>query len=189
MTSHYTWGTWPHYLILEVAWDILWTLLSHMALKFGEVTWKVFMIKSLRRAWRCIRCLKSKCIFRLPLMSYWLNLDNFSSNYIISSLLWVFNNILPTFISWWVRKATSLSQQHLVEQGFNTWYKSTTMWKTSWGSFDWETHDNSTTLKRTYVDIKEIFFSAKVWNSFHLFRKKLITSTSRIMLNTNVSCT
>jgi hypothetical protein len=36
--------------------------------------------------------------------------------------------------SWLVSKATSLSQ-HLAEQGFNTWYKPTTMWKTSWGSF------------------------------------------------------
>ena len=58
--------------------------------------------------------------------------------------------------SWLVNKATSQSQ-HLAEQGFNTWYKSTTLWKTSWGLSHWETHDNLTTSKTTYVDIKELF--------------------------------
>ena len=70
-----------------------------------------------------------------------------------------------------VSKATSLSQ-HLAEQGFNTWYKLTAMWKTSWGLSHRETHDNPTTSKSTYVDIKEVFL-AKEWNSFHLSRKKL----------------
>ena len=45
------------------------------------------------------------------------------------------------------------------------------MWKTSWFLSHWETHDNSTTSKTTYVDIKEAFL-AKEWNSFHLFEKK-----------------
>ena len=35
-----------------------------------------------------------------------------------------------------------------------------------------EPHDNPTTLKIAYDDIKEVFL-AKEWNSFHLSRKKL----------------
>ena len=46
------------------------------------------------------------------------------------------------------------------------------MWKTSWGLSHGKTHDNPTTSKTTYVDIKEAFL-AKEWNSFHLFEKKL----------------
>ena len=72
--------------------------------------------------------------------------------------------------SWLVNKATSLSQ-HLAEQGFNTWHKSITMWKTSWSLSHWETHDNPTTSKTTYDDIKEACL-AKKWNSFHLSGKK-----------------
>ena len=45
----------------------------------------------------------------------------------------------PPTPSWRVSIATSLSQ-HLVEQGFNTWYKLTTTWKTSWGVFHWGAH-------------------------------------------------
>ena len=47
--------------------------------------------------------------------------------------------------SWLVNKATSLSQ-HMVEQGFNTSHKSTTMWKTPWGLSHWEAHDIPTAL-------------------------------------------
>ena len=50
--------------------------------------------------------------------------------------------------SWLVSQAISLSQ-HMGQQGFNTWYKSTTTWKTSWGLSHWETHDNPTTSKIT----------------------------------------
>ena len=46
------------------------------------------------------------------------------------------------------------------------------MSKTSWGLFHWETHENPTTSKTTYVDIKEVFL-AKQWNFVHLSRKKL----------------
>ena len=56
------------------------------------------------------------------------------------------------------------------KQGLNTCYKSTTMWKTSWGLSQWETHENPTTW--TYVDMKEVLL-AKERNSFHLTRKKL----------------
>ena len=41
---------------------------------------------------------------------------------------------LPSF--WLVSQGTSHSQ-HLVEQGFNTWHKSTTMWKASWVLSHW----------------------------------------------------
>ena len=73
--------------------------------------------------------------------------------------------------SWLVSKVAPLTQ-HLAELRFNIWYISTTMWKTSWGLSHWETHENPTTSKTTYADIKEVFL-AKEWNSFHLFRKKL----------------
>jgi hypothetical protein len=36
----------------------------------------------------------------------------------------------------------------------------------------WKTHDNPTTSKKTYVDIKEAFL-AKEWNFVHLSRKRL----------------
>jgi hypothetical protein len=52
----------------------------------------------------------------------------------------------------------------MVEQGFNTWDKLTTMWKTSWVLSHWETHDNPTTLIIAYDDIKEAFL-VKEWNS------------------------
>ena len=72
--------------------------------------------------------------------------------------------------SWLVSKATARSQ-HLAEQGFSTWYKPTTMWKTSCGLSHWDTHENTTLSKTTYVDIKEVFL-AKQWNSFHHSGKK-----------------
>ena len=60
--------------------------------------------------------------------------------------------------SWLVGKVAPLFQ-HLAEQGLNNWYKLTTMWKTSWNLSHWETHDNTTTSKATYVDIKEVFLA------------------------------
>ena len=58
----------------------------------------------------------------------------------------------------------------MVEQGFNTLDKSTTMWKTSWGLSHWETHDNTIILTIAYDDIKEAFL-VKEWNSLHLSEK------------------
>jgi hypothetical protein len=55
------------------------------------------------------------------------------------------------------------------------------------GSSHWNTHDNPTTSKITYDDIKESFL-AKEWNSFHVSWKSYITSTSRIFSNTNMIC-
>ena len=59
------------------------------------------------------------------------------------------------------------SQQHLAEQEFDTWHRSTTMLKASWGLSHLETRDNLTTLI-----VKETFL-ANQWNSFHLLGKKL----------------
>ena len=76
-------------------------------------------------------------------------------DYMLSTLLWTFDkslfNLSP---SWLVSKATSLSQ-HLTKQGFNTWYKLTTMWKTS--------HMNGTPMttqphQKQYVLISKRFF-------------------------------
>ena len=133
---------------------------------------KLSLESPLRRALRCISWrLTSKCILQLPIISYWLNTEDLPKNYTLSSLLWSFNNTLPTYPpSWLVNKVASISQ-HLANQGFNIWYSSTTIWKTSWGLSHWGTHDNPTTSKTTYVDIE--FFLAKEWNSFHLFGKKL----------------
>jgi hypothetical protein len=61
--------------------------------------------------------------------------------------------------------------QPLAEQGFDTWHKSATMWKTLWCLSHWETHDNPNTSKLAYVDIKEAFL-AKGWNTFHLTGEK-----------------
>ena len=56
--------------------------------------------------------------------------------------------------SWLINQATSLSR-HLVEQGFNTWHKSRSMWKASWGLSHRETHDD---IKKNFDDIKEVIF-------------------------------
>ena len=80
--------------------------------------------------------------------------------------------LVHVFPSWLVSKIVSLSR-HLTEHGFDTWYKSATMWKTSWDLSHWYTHDNPTTSKITYDDIKEAFL-AKEWNSFHLNKKETI---------------
>ena len=89
--------------------------------------------------------------------------------------------------SWLVSKAISLFQ-HLAEQGIKTWYISTTMWKILWVLSYWEIHANPTTSNTTYVDVKEAFL-AKEWNSYHLYGRNEMTFTSRIILNTNVTCT
>ena len=59
-----------------------------------------------------------------------------------------------------VNRATT--SPHLVEQKFNIWHKSTTIWKASWSLYHWETHDKTTTSKITYNDINEAFI-AKEW--------------------------
>jgi hypothetical protein len=66
---------------------------------------------------------------------------------------------------------TTQIPQPLAEQGFDTWHNSATMWKTLWCLFHWETHDNPTTSKLAYGDIKEAFL-AEGWNSFHLTGEK-----------------
>jgi hypothetical protein len=70
--------------------------------------------------------------------------------------------------SWLVSQATSLSR-HLVEHGFNSWHKSTTMWKASWGPSHWKPHNNPTTSKIALNDIKEVYLS-KEW-FFSTFRE------------------
>ena len=71
--------------------------------------------------------------------------------------------------SWLVRQVLSHSH-HLAKQRANTWHKSTTMWKASWGLS--HRGDNPTTSKFTFVNIKEVFL-AKESNSFHLSGRKL----------------
>ena len=89
--------------------------------------------------------------------------------------------------SWVVSKATSLSR-HLAKQRFNTWHKWTTVWKTSWSLSHLHTHDDPTTSKTSYDDIKKASL-AKEWNSFHLSWKELDDLHLKDFLNTNVNCT
>jgi hypothetical protein len=42
-----------------------------------------------------------------------------------------------------------LLSRHLVEQEVDTWHKSTTMWKATWGLSHWKTHDNPMISKIT----------------------------------------
>ena len=72
--------------------------------------------------------------------------------------------------SWLDSQATSFSQ-HMAKQGFNTWHKSATMWKASWGLSRWATHDNTTISQIALDDIIEVCL-AKEWNYFHLSRVK-----------------
>ena len=58
--------------------------------------------------------------------------------------------------SWLVSIPTSLSQ-HLAKQGFNTWHKLTSMWKTSWDLSHWEAHDNQPHQKQ-HMLISQRFF-------------------------------
>ena len=41
MTSHSIWGSWPHYVKLEVSWDGLWTLSSGLSQFHGHGSWLV----------------------------------------------------------------------------------------------------------------------------------------------------
>ena len=85
------------------------------------------------------------------------------------------------------RPMTSQIPQPLAKQGFDTWHKSATMWKTLWCLSHWETHDNPTTSKIAYGWYRggfcwrvELFLSDK---------GDKITCTSRIFSNMNVNCT
>jgi hypothetical protein len=66
--------------------------------------------------------------------------------------------------SWLVSQATSLSQ-HLAEQGYDTWHKSTTYVTYIMGLSHWEAHDKIS--KNTFDSIKEAFL-AQEWNSSQL---------------------
>ena len=76
---------------------------------------------------------------------------------------------LPSF--WLAHQATPLPQ-HLVEQGFDTWHKTTIIWNTSWGLSYWETYDIPTPPKYTSNALKQAFL-AKEWNPFNLKREKI----------------
>ena len=62
--------------------------------------------------------------------------------------------------------------QHLAKQGFNTWHKSTTMWKASRFPISLGNPWQPTTSKFVFYHIKEAFL-AREWNSFHFLWKKL----------------
>ena len=76
----------------------------------------------------------------------------------------------------------------MAKQGFNIWHKLTTMWKTSWRLSHREIHDNPTTSKIAYDDIKEALL-AKEWNSLHSLGKKLVYLHLKMSSNMNVNCT
>ena len=48
-------------------------------------------------AWRCRWSFTSKCILRLPIMFWWLHLENLPWNYTLLSSLWIFNTGLSTY--------------------------------------------------------------------------------------------
>ena len=141
-------------------------------MKFGEATWKILLGLFLRRAWRYIWCLTSKCALRQPVISCWSNLEKFPIKLYALNLTTGFQlRVAHVPSSWLVNHATSLSW-HLIEEGFNTWHKLTTIWKATWGLSHWETHNNPTRSKMAFDDVKEAFL-AKEWNSFYFSWKKL----------------
>ena len=94
----------------------------------------------------------------------------------------------PPISSWYVNIATSLLW-HLAEQGFDTWHRSTIMWKISWGLSHWQTQDKPNHIKTRYDDIKEAYL-AKECNSFHLLGKKLdCLHLKDFFWNMNMNCT
>ena len=99
--------------------------LSHMSLEFGEVTWKAHIGRFSRRSWRCIWCLMLKCIFQKPIIFCWRKLKDVPYTVTCSQAHY---RLLITTCWWFINRATSFSW-HLGEHGFNTWHKSTTMWK------------------------------------------------------------
>ena len=134
--------------------------LSQMVLKFWEAALKPLIGRFSIRVWSCIWCLMSNYILWLPVINCWPNLENFPNVLYTLKLPMGFQEQLAHLrSSWVVSKATSISW-HLAEQGFNTWHKSTTMWKTSWGLSLWDTHDNPTTSK-SHVMLSRQFFLLK----------------------------
>ena len=69
-----------------------------------------------------------------------------------------------------------------------TWHKLTTMWKASWDLSHWETHDNPTSSKITFGDLKKVFLP-KERNPFHLLTKELDYLHVKDFPNPNVNCT
>ena len=65
--------------------------------KFGRLTWKTLIGRFSRRAWRCIWCLASKCILRLPIIFYWPSLHKLPQHYTLASSLHAFKNGSPTY--------------------------------------------------------------------------------------------
>ena len=71
--------------------------------------------------------------------------------------------------SWLVKKTTPLSR-HLIEHGFNTCHIDNHM-EDIMGFIHWDTNDNLTTSKITYVEMKEEFI-AKKWKLFPSLREE-----------------
>ena len=86
--------------------------------------------------------------------------------------------------SWLVSRASSLSR-HLPKQRFNTCYKSTTMWRTSWALSYQDTHGNPIASKVAYSESRRFFLLKSGTLSISKGRNQ-ITSTSRNTLNKNV---
>ena len=82
-----------------------WELKSHLfkammlpTFTYGTKIWGRQLGRFSRRAWGCIWCPTSKCILRLLIIFCKPNLENFPYNYTLSTLLWAFNNGLPTYL-------------------------------------------------------------------------------------------
>jgi hypothetical protein len=84
--------------------------------------------------------------------------------------------------SWLVNKASSLSQ-HLAKQGFDTWHRSTSMWKTSLEN-PWQPNH----IQNNIWWYQEVFLAKSETLSISHGRNQ-ITSTLRFFSNTNVNCT
>ena len=76
---------------------------------------------------------------------------------------------LPSY--WLFNQATSLFG-HLTKQWFHTWYKTTFIWKASWGLPQRVTHCIPTLTKIIFDAIQHVFFP-KERNSFHLAGNRL----------------
>ena len=81
MTSHYTWGSWPHYyMILEVYWDGLWTLSFGLSQFHGHGPWLV-----------CEVALLTWCNFMVHDVSSALRANNRITN------IYIFCELFPPF--------------------------------------------------------------------------------------------
>ena len=103
-------------------------------MRYGEVTWKTHIGSFLRRAWRTLYmwCPTSKCILRQANIFCWLNLVN--SHAIICPLAnYMFSTMArPPIFRLVSQPSNPTFPVQLAKQGFDTWHKSTTMWKASW---------------------------------------------------------